>query len=215
MVPSTHVVESFDPWPEYARKLFLNPLGVDIDQFPLQQHELLPERPTVLFVGQWSYRKGVDVLADAIKTMVGVRLIHVGALSDAPFPKDPRFVHYDHVPQRKLTEFYGATHVFVLPSREDGFGVVLSQALSSGRQVVCTDRTGGPDLARLAGLSRFIRIVPAEDAHALSNALAQALDDATGTTCVGPITQTERQMLGWACYAARALEFMEQVLRVA
>jgi glycosyltransferase involved in cell wall biosynthesis len=87
-VPSTQVVESFLPWPENACKLFLSPYGVDLDQFPLSTG-ILPSEPTLLFVGPWSYRKGVDVLAEAIEAMEGVRLIHVGALLDAPFPNHP------------------------------------------------------------------------------------------------------------------------------
>jgi Glycosyl transferase 4-like domain len=43
-VPSTHVVESFAPWPEQARKLFLSPYGVDLDQFPLRSGPL-PSEP--------------------------------------------------------------------------------------------------------------------------------------------------------------------------
>jgi glycosyltransferase involved in cell wall biosynthesis len=209
IVPSAHVVESFAAWPKLSCKLFLNPLGVDINQFPLRQSTPPANLPTVIFVGQWSYRKGVDILIDAMLTMSQVRLIHVGALADAPFPIDPKFVHQGHVPQHKLPGFYAEAHVCVLPSREDGFGVVLSQALSSGLHVVCTDRTGGPDLARLAGLSRLIRIVPADDAEALRRALAQALGAATGKTDVAPITDAERQMLGWNWYARRDLQFME------
>jgi alpha-maltose-1-phosphate synthase len=215
VVPSTHVAESFAPWPECARKVFLNPLGVvDVDQFPLRRGPVQANQPTVLFVGQWSYRKGVDVLAAAIKAMEGVRLIHVGALSDAPFPSDARFIHHDHVPQQKLKEFYWTAHVLVLPSREDGFGIVLSQALSSGLPIVCTDRTGGPDLARFPALSRLIHIVPADDPQALCRALAQALDDASGTTGVAPITESERQMLSWRGYAERDLRFMEQMVQM-
>ncbi len=209
IVPSTHVVESFAAWPELSCKLFLNLLGVDINQFPLRQSTPPANLPTIIFVGQWSYRKGADILIEAMLPMSEVRLIHVGALSDVPFPNDPKFVHQDHVPQQKLPEFYAAAHVCVLASREDGFGVVLSQALSSGLHVVCTDRTGGPDLAQLPGLSRLIRTVAADDAAALRCALTQALDAATGKTYVAPITDAERQMLGWNCYARRDLEFME------
>src|SRR5207302_6355834 len=78
-VPSTHVAESFAPWPEHACKLFLSPYGVNLDQFPLRMGAVASE-PTVLFVGHWSYRKGVDVLAKAIERMDGVRLVHVGDL---------------------------------------------------------------------------------------------------------------------------------------
>lgn len=211
IVPSSHVVESFSPWPALAGKVFLNPLGVDLDLFPIQDRVSREQTPTILFVGQWSLRKGVDVLARAIAAMPRVRLIHVGALSDAPFPADFRFVHHDHVPQQQLPAFYSTAHVFVLPSREDGFGVVLSQALSCGLQVVCTDRTGGPDLAALPGFARLVRTVPADDVQALRAALEHALDDATGKTSVEPITKAERDLLGWRCYAERTLRFMQSM----
>jgi glycosyltransferase involved in cell wall biosynthesis len=212
IAPSTHVVDSFTPWPECARKVFLNPLGVDIDQFPMRVRPSRSREPTVLFVGQWSYRKGVDVLTEAIMEMDRVTLVHVGALSDVSFPKAPQFIHRDPVPQQKLAEFYSAADVFVLPSREDGFGVVLSQALSSGVSVVCTDATGGPDLAQLPGLSRLIRIVPSGDPTALRCALNEAIDDSINGK-VPPITEAERRILSWRTCALRELRLMEAAVR--
>src|SRR5262245_974648 len=209
-VPSTQVVESFAPWAEHACKLFLSPYGVDLDQFPLRSGNL-PSEPTVLFVGNWSYQKGVDVLTQAIAEMDGVRLIHVGALVDAPFPNHLRFVHHELVPQWKLKCFYGAAHVFVLASRQDGLALVLCQALASGLPLVCTDRTGASDLT--PGLERLIRVVPAGDPNALRRALAQALDDATGKTGVAPITSAERETLSWSAYAKRHLELMLEIQR--
>jgi glycosyltransferase involved in cell wall biosynthesis len=149
----------------------------------------------------------VDVLTRAIADMDSVRLIHVGALIDAPFPDDPRFVHHGPVPQWELKEFYAAAHVFALASRQDGLAMVLCQALASGLPLVCTDRTGGADFG-LLGLARLIRVVPAEDAAALRHALSQSLDDATGKTSVAPITEAEREMLSWRAYALRHLEVM-------
>jgi alpha-maltose-1-phosphate synthase len=213
-VPSTHVVESFEPWPEQARKVFLNPYGVDLDQFPLRSGSLKSDTPTVIFVGQWSYRKGVDVLVDAITQMSGVRLVHVGHFLDAPFPDHPRFVHVDSVPQDRLQDYYKAAHVFGLASREDGFGFVLCQSLASGLPVVCTDRTGGPDLAQLPNLGRLIRVVPAGDQQALKQALLQALDEATGKASFEPITQAERASLSWKCYAIRDLRFTREMLEI-
>ena len=209
-VPSTHVVESFAPWPEHARKLCLSPYGVDLDQFPLRRGTLTSE-PTVLFVGNWSHRKGVDVLSKAIEEMDGVRLIHVGAMGDASFPDHPRFVHYLPVPQWKLKHFYSAVHVFALASREEGLAMVLCQALASGLSIVCTDRTGGADLAGLPGLARFVRVVPAGHSNALRRALVQALDEVASTE-ITPITDTERQALSWKRYASEHLQLMKEML---
>jgi glycosyltransferase involved in cell wall biosynthesis len=210
-VPSTQVAESFAPCPEHARKLFLSPYGVDIDQFPLRTGTL-PSSRTLLFVGHWSYRKGVDVLGAAVEAMDGIQLIHVGALVDVPFPKHHRFIHYEAVPQWELKKFYAAAHVFVLASREEGLALVQCQALASGLPLVCTDRTGGSDLACL-GLSRLIHVVPAGDADALRRAIAEALDDATDKAGVASITETERQALGWRRYALQHLELINEMLR--
>jgi starch synthase len=213
IVPSTHVVESFAPWPDCSAKLFLNPLGVDVEQFPLRKEIPASDHITVLFVGQWSYRKGVDVLVEAVRTMSGVRLVHVGALADAPFPTEPVFVHHDHVAQQALPQYYAMAHMFVLPSREDGFGVVLSQALSSGLPVICTDRTGGPDLAKLPMLSRLIRIVRAASVPALRQAIERTIEECVINREIAPITEAERQLLGWRAYASRDLAFMKQMLQ--
>jgi alpha-maltose-1-phosphate synthase len=211
-VPSTHVAESFAPWPEHARKLFLNSYGVNLDQFPLRSGSV-PSEPTVLFVGHWSYRKGADVLAKAIESLDGVRLMHVGALLDLPFPNHPRFVHYDHIPQWQLKDFYSAAHVFALAAREDGFGMVLLQALASGLSVVATECTGGPDLARLPGLARLIRVVPSGDVCALRRALTYSLGERIRKGNVAPITKAERQALSWKAYALRDLQFMSSMLQ--
>lgn len=56
-------------------------------------------------VGGWSYRKGCDLILDAIKAM-NLRFLHVGALVDLPFPQgDSMFSHVDAVEQRQLVGF--------------------------------------------------------------------------------------------------------------
>jgi starch synthase len=212
VIPSNHVAESFAAWPSLASKLLQSTYGVDLNQFPLRGDSLLAE-PTVLYVGQWSYRKGSDILARAIQAMDSVHLVHVGSLVDAPFPDDPRFIHHGPVPQWKLKDFYQSAHVFALPSREDGFGLVLPQALASGLRIVCTDRTGGPDLGRLPSIARLIRVVPAENVDALHRALTEALSDATGKTDVPSITDAERQVLSWRTHALRHLQTIREMLQ--
>lgn len=211
-VPSKHVVKSFAAWPEHARKVVQNPYGVDIDQFPLNDRSNLPTAPTVIFVGHWSYRKGVDILVNAMEEMANARLIHVGAILDLPFPRNKRFTHFDSVPQWKLRDFYAMAHVFVLASREDGFGYVLAQALASGLPIVCTDRTGGVDLANFPGLARLIHLVPVGDATALRAALDKALGQAMGGYPFTPITEAERQLLSWRSYALRELQVMRKLM---
>jgi glycosyltransferase involved in cell wall biosynthesis len=145
--------------------------------------------------------------------MDGVALIHVGSLVDVPFPKHARFVHHDPVPQWRLKDFYAAAHVFALASRQEGLAMVQCQALASGLPLVCTDRSGGIDLAAFPGLARLIRVVPPDNSHALRSAIAQALDDAIGKTGVAPIGEAERQALSWRNYALRHLQVIRDLLQ--
>lgn len=200
VVPSKQVAESFlESDPEIAPKLFVNPYGVDLKQFPARDR--LPEgQKTILYVGGWAFQKGVDVLTAAMKQLPEVRLLHVGAPGDVAFQADPQIVHCGHVPQWRLKNYYAKAHVFVLPSRQDGFGLVLAQALASGLPIVCTDRTGGVDLAHSPALSERIRIVPHNDPNALAEALREGLQDASAAL---PLADSDRDHLSWRHYGER------------
>jgi glycosyltransferase involved in cell wall biosynthesis len=184
--------------------LFYNPYGVDLAMFPLGVKKAPNEPISFLFVGIWCFRKGCELLAEAVRKVPKVRLTHVGALGDMKFPiGDDRFVHIDPVPQQELTRFYAAADVFVLASREDGFGMVLSQALATGLPVICTDRTGGPDLAHSSALAARITVVPAGDLDALRSAIAAWRRRLAARAVLPPLAATDRATLSWAAYGRR------------
>jgi starch synthase len=178
VLPSRHTEDSFLERGFAASRLFRNPYGTSLEMFTPTDAPA-GERPTVLMVGTWCYRKGCDVLVEACRKLSGVRLLHVGALGDCPLPTDDWFEHHDAVEQRRLVDFYGRAHVFALPSREEGLAVVQAQALACGLRLVCTDRTGGADLSEVLGVTERIRVVPHDDAPALTNALRASLEQAS------------------------------------
>jgi glycosyltransferase involved in cell wall biosynthesis len=203
VVPSKHVEDSFRRDPSAFAKLFRNPLGVDLDAFPLREPRQTHQPFTLLFVGNWSLRKGCDLLTKAVANVPDVRLLHVGPVSDARFPGDGRFVHVDTVSQTALPQYYAQADALVLSSREDGFGMVILQALAAGLPVICTDRTGGPDLAYTPSLAERITIVPAGNAAALAAAIEALRKRLTSGGGLPPLTQMDRQQLSWTSYALR------------
>ena len=57
-------------------------------------------------VGGWSYRKGCDLIIEAMKQMK-LKFLHVGSIVDIPFPTNiPHFTHIDAVDQSKLINYY-------------------------------------------------------------------------------------------------------------
>lgn len=202
VVPSMHVEQSFIELGFPADKLFRNPYGVDLSMFaptPAPPEE----QPTLLFVGAWSYRKGVDVLVNAWRQLEGVRLLHVGAVVDAPLPDGPGFTHVDAVPQSRLRDYYAQAHVFVLASREEGLALVQAQALACGVPLVCTDRTGGEDLQHMLDDPGWVTVIPSDDADALAAAIRGMLPKALGLTGERRILGAARDHLGWQAYGAR------------
>jgi glycosyltransferase involved in cell wall biosynthesis len=204
IIASTHVQESFRRDAGAYVKLFRNPYGVDTAMFSQPKAKPLNAPPVFLYAGTWSLRKGCDLLTDAVRSISGVRLRHVGNIGDCPFPADDeRFEHVDAVPQWKLNDLYWAADAFVLASREDGFGMVLSQALAAGLPVIGTDRTGAPDLALTPALAARISVVPQGSPEALASAIATLRDRLNAREPFPPLTESDRETLSWAAYGRR------------
>ncbi len=141
----------------------------------------------LLSVGAVSPRKGYDVLIEALVMLNdnNWRLTIAGALDRDPATVaalqtqiaaaglEERVTLAGTIVRATLARFYESADLFVLPSRYEGYGMVLAEAMASGLAIVCT--TGGaaaetvPDAAALK--------VPPGDAPALARALATVLGD--------------------------------------
>lgn len=202
-VPARHVEESFLERGYPQRKLFRNPFGVSLEQFPPTSAPS-PSPPTIIMAGAFGLRKGADVLLEAVSGMPGVKLLHVGSSTDMTPPTVPWFEEIGHVPQSELTRHYARAHVAALASREEGLALVQLQKLASGLPLVCTDRTGGADLRPYLKDPSNIFEVPHDDAMALRQALLAALE--RGTAARGLRDQLSSEMrseLTWKAYARR------------
>jgi glycosyltransferase involved in cell wall biosynthesis len=113
----------------------------------------LTGKTVLLFSGQMIARKGVDTLIESFKRISRVRSdIALLLLGDGPeranyedmVPGELRSrVHFTgHVSQSELPQHFGAADLFVLPSRHDGWGVVINEACAAALPVVTTRQTG-------------------------------------------------------------------------
>jgi starch synthase len=213
VIPSRHVAESFMEHGFELKRLFVNPYGVDLGQFAPTPNPC-QAIPRVIYVGSWSYRKGCDLLSEAVRRFNGrVQLVHVGSLADAPVPAEPWFQHQDPVPQWQLIDWYSQAHVFAMASREEGLALVQAQALACGLPVVCTDRTGGADLAELTDLHKAIFVVPHDDIEALVISIERALEWNKNNLKPGrarDILGDSGDILSWRSYGKRYGNFLIQ-----
>lgn len=112
----------------------------------------LGSRPLkLLFVGGLSQRKGIADLFAVVETLKHhVELTVVGHKSsnscsalDAALAKHNWIPSLPHQDVLKLMQ---ASDVLVFPSLFEGFGLVITEAMSQGTPVITTERTAGPDL---------------------------------------------------------------------
>jgi glycosyltransferase involved in cell wall biosynthesis len=205
VVPSRHAERSFIEKGVTPEKIFRNPYGVDLNSFRATSAAVVQGQGghTVLYVGAWSFQKGVDVLTAAWKTLDGVRLMHVGAQGDAPLPRENGFEHFAPVPQWRLPEFYSKADLFVLASRQEGLSLVLVQALAAGLPIVCTEFSGGEDLRLLLPDPSVIEVVPCDDVEALARAMQSMLQKINSATLPRDLLGVAMSELGWSAYGRR------------
>jgi alpha-maltose-1-phosphate synthase len=203
-VPSSFSRRSFVAQGVPAEKLYTIPYGVRLETF---RKVADPSADTfeVLFAGHVSLRKGVPYLLQAFAQVnhPRKRLRLAGAVS----PEITRLLHslpqqnvefLGSVPQAELPKIMSESHVLVLPSIEDGFGLVLSQALACGCPLIASTNTGGDDLIT-DGVEGFI--VPIRDAEALANRMQRlAHDSALQRRMSEAALARVQHLVGWRHY---------------
>jgi glycosyltransferase involved in cell wall biosynthesis len=120
------------------------PIPVDLDEFtPAADAEWLRtlEQPVLAFVGRADDpRKNVSLLLDALERLPDARALLIGRPPRGPLPDR---VEATGVVDLVAEQLRRAT-VFVVPSLQEGFGIVASEALAAGVPVVTTP-CGGPE----------------------------------------------------------------------
>lgn len=140
----------------------------------------IPEENMVLAIGQFIHRKGFDVLLKAAKELprnTGIYIVGGEATEEYQNLRERLDVPHVHFlgfqKKERLAEFYKAADLFVLPTREDIWGLVINEAMAYGLPVVTTDRcVAGLELIE-DGVTGYI--VPVEDAGALAEKMTAVL----------------------------------------
>lgn len=148
-------------------KIVVTPLGVDPAFFRGDSR-----RGTyLLFVGAIQERKD-PLAAAAAASAVGLPLVVVGPEKDSRLADQLRLAGADvrgHVPKDELARLYRGAAALVLPSRYEGFGLPVVEAMASGTPVVATPDEALREVAGDAAVFAEPRDLPA--------AVRGALDD--------------------------------------
>lgn len=168
-----------------SKRIVFAPPGIDTEFFQPADYA-----PTgyLLSVGRFGDpRKNLRLLFDVYHRLRQVqqdvpRLVLAGGLP--PMQADMEYASslgllpfvdvFENVPAEKLRSLYQNASLFMLSSNEEGFGLVIGEAMACGLPVVST-RSGGPETLVVEGVTGHL--TPVGDAEAMTAKTLSLLND--------------------------------------
>jgi glycosyltransferase involved in cell wall biosynthesis len=219
-VPSEFVKKSFLDRGFDKDKIVKIPYGVDLKNFTthIKKNNLKKNKFTILSVGTVSVRKGSVYLLKAFEelNLPDSELIFVGPV-DIELKKivknydlKENIKFFKKQPQKKLSNFYNLADVFVLFSVEDGFGMVINQAMACGLPVICNQNVGGSDVID-QGVNGFV--LPAKDINLLKKKILTLYSDRTLLEKMKRNAFKKAKLfLSWDNYGKNVIKFYKKTL---
>ena len=211
LVGSNYVKKSFVDNGFPSKQIIVNNYGMHLDYFKptkLDSKEIYD----LIMVGNWSKRKGCDVLIEVCKKY-NYSLLHIGAISDVEFPNEINFKHHNTVPESELVNYYSKAKVFVLLSKDEGLALVQPQAVACGLPLVITKHTGGDDLLQYIDNKNYIKVVDNfNDIDEIGINIQNALDIANSQIGTRKYCNIENK-LSWKAYGERLNKILFSIVK--
>ncbi|MEZ7498685.1 glycosyltransferase family 4 protein [Flavobacterium sp. Arc3] len=201
-VASSFTKKTLEAYPGILAQIKVIPYGFPKVQHQKEYRPLANRKLKILFIGGLSQRKGLSYLFEAVEGMEStVELTIVGhkAVSNCNALNWALEQHH-WIPSLSHEQVLGCMRehdVFVFPSLFEGFGLVITEAMSQGVPVITTDRTAGPDLIE-DGVDGWI--VPAGSSNAIQEVLQKILEKPELLEQLGLAAQTKAQTRPWSVY---------------
>lgn len=218
-----HVItDSFFSKHELIRYLGLSPEDVDV---VLPGVDLPPQTvlsfgrppldfdaPYLLFVGEFEARKGVDVLIAASALLppeirARTALVFAGDTRGQSRPvANLKTALLGRVDEDTLSALYRGAAALVYPSRYEGFGLPILEAMAHGAPVVASDAAGIPEAG--GDVARYFKNGDATD---LARVLLEVLRDPTQSAAFRERGKARARAMPWTNTARKTLEIFGRV----
>jgi glycosyltransferase involved in cell wall biosynthesis len=197
-------------------KIQLIPYGVDSDFFKPQV--LRDDIFRVIFVGSLSLRKGFQYLLEAWQLL---KLKNAELILAGPLTADGRYALKKFTAKsdfkllgalnsmEQVAQLYSQASVCVFPSIEEGFGMVVTEALASGVPVIISENVGAKDVAT-DGQEGFV--VPIRNARAIKEALLCLYEDKPKREQMAKNARLKAQNQTWQKYEEQLIGVYKDLL---
>ncbi len=171
----------------------------------------------ILFVSTLEPRKGIDTLLEAIAVVVQhhptVKLVITGKrgwYTDRLFKQVSRLglsahvIFTDYVPDDDLPALYRCATALAFPSRYEGFGLTVLEAMACGTPVICSNSSSLPEVAGEAAL-----LLPPDQPAEWAHALLRVMDDEDLRRRLSALGLARAAQFSWETTARQVLAVYE------
>lgn len=201
-VASTFAKNTLELYPSKLKDIVVIPYG-----FPHvnKQRVYTPfngRKINILFVGTLSQNKGLSYLFDSFKGLedkINITIVGRGDVESCPILKQElsKVNYIPSLPHDAILKLMAEHDLFIFPSLFEGFGLVITEAMSQGTPVITTDRTCGPDI-----ITNWKDgwIVEAGNSLQIKELLEQFIENPSILSMVGKNALQTASLRPWACY---------------
>lgn len=136
--------------------IHLIPNGVDVSKFIFREKKIDKKKPKLISIGNLLDTKGFQYLIEALNILKNkgthCKLTIIGEGKErknlesmiAEFSLQEEVELVGYIPNNKIQQYFDLADIYVHPSLFESFGVVVIEAMASGKPVIVT-KSGGPE----------------------------------------------------------------------
>jgi len=168
------------------KKVVVIPNGVDLKMYTENNNKIrLEGDPSIVYIGHLSRLKGIDILIQAIAELTnefpGIKLHLIGNGNDQFYMRlakekgvENNVIFHGWLKHSLTPDYYKSSDICIFPSRHEGFGIVVLEAMASGIPVIASDI---PSFREIISNGINGLLFKSEDANALAMQLTTLYKD--------------------------------------
>ena len=128
-------------YPQYAKKTFVAPSGIEEEKIVKREWQE-KDKIKVLTCGQFIKRKNIDKVIKACEKFENIELTVIGSGSQKLEKISDKPIFLGQISREEVLGKMRESDVFILPSKNETFGMVYLEAMASGCITVCSQNDG-------------------------------------------------------------------------
>ena len=128
-------------YPQYAKKTFVAPSGIEEEKIVKREWQE-KDKIKVLTCGQFIKRKNIDKVIKASEKFENIELTVIGSGSQKLEKISDKPIFLGQISREEVLGKMRESDVFILPSKNETFGMVYLEAMASGCITVCSQNDG-------------------------------------------------------------------------